>query len=119
MFTNADGATPNLDRVHDLFVPGSTIIKNTDAGPEVYTLERFIATRATILRDGTLTGFRERELETNTEFHGDTAERVCVYTKSGVLNGKPFTTRGVKVMRLTRTPEGWRLSALAWHDEPA
>ncbi len=100
-------------------MPGSTIIKNTDAGPEVYTLERFIATRAAILSDGTLTGFRERELETNTEFHGDTAERVCVYTKSGVLNGKPFTTRGVKVMRLTRTPEGWRLSALAWHDEPA
>ncbi len=98
-------------------MPGSTIIKNTDAGPEVYTLERFIATRATILSDGTLTGFREHELETNTELHGDTAERVCVYTKSGVLDGEPFTTRGVKVMRLTRTPDGWRLSALAWDDE--
>ena len=49
------GATPDLDRVHDLFVAGSTIIKNTAAGPEVYSLERFLG-------NGTLTGFRQREI---------------------------------------------------------
>ena len=106
------GATPDLDRVHDLFVAGSTIIKNTAAGPEVYSLERFLG-------NGTLTGFRERELEHSTEIEGDNAERVCTYTKSGVLNGEPFTTRGVKVMRLLRTQVGWRLAALAWDDERA
>jgi hypothetical protein len=88
-------------------VPGSTIINNTGGTPEVYSLEQFIS----------LTGSRETELETSTEIEGDHAERVCTYTKSGVLNGTPFTTRGVKVMRLRRTPDGWRLSALAWDDE--
>lgn len=105
--------------MHDLFVAGSTIIKNTAAGPEVYSLEQFIDTRAELLGNGTLTGFRERELETSTEIDGNHAERVCTYTKSGVLNGTPFTTRGVKVMRLVRTRVGWRLAALAWDDERA
>lgn len=98
---------------------GSTIIKNTPAGPEVYSLEQFVDTRAEILGNGTLTGFRERELETSTEIDGDHAERVCTYTKSGVLDGVAFTTRGVKVMRLARTQAGWRLAALAWDDEQA
>ena len=119
LFTNADGRPPRVDKARDLFLPGSSIIKNTAAGPEVYTLERFIETRTAILSDGTLTGFRERELDTNTEVDGNHAERVCTYTKSGVLNGVAFTTRGVKVMRLMRTADGWRLTALAWDDENA
>jgi ribosomal-protein-serine acetyltransferase len=118
LFTNADGRAPRVDAARDLFLPGSSIVKNTAAGPEVYTLERFIATRSAMLSDGSLTGFREQELKASTEIEGDHAERVCTYMKSGSLNGSPFTTRGVKVMRLARTPAGWRLAALAWDDEP-
>ena len=118
LFTNADGREPRVDAARELFLPGSSIVKNTAAGPEVYTLERFIETRSAILTDGSLTGFREQELQASTEIEGDHAERVCTYTKSGVMDGAPFTTRGVKVMRLARTAAGWRLAALAWDDEP-
>jgi len=119
LFTNADGRQPRVAAARELFLPNSTIIKNGPAGPEVFSLERFIETRTTILSDGSLTGFREQELQASTEIEGDNAERVCTYSKSGVLNGSPFTTRGVKVMRLNRTPAGWRLAALAWDDEQA
>jgi hypothetical protein len=34
-----------------------------------------------------------------------------------VLYGEAFNARGVKVLQLIKTADGWRISAVAWEDE--
>jgi ribosomal-protein-serine acetyltransferase len=116
LFTNTGGAEPNLRAIFDLCIP-EAIISKCIATPEVMSLEAFIAPRATILTDGTLTGFRETETAHRTSVLGNVAQRASTYAKSGVLRGAPFEQRGVKVFQLVRTPAGWRISAVAWDDE--
>jgi hypothetical protein len=71
-----------------------------------------------LLAGGSLLAFVERELSERTEIFGSIALRSSTYTKSGVLDGTPFEGRGVKLMQLAKTADGWRLSALSWEDEP-
>ena len=116
LFTNADGATPDLDRIYELFVPEGTIIRNAGDRPEVYTLASFIEPRKRLLTDGTLTGFREEEVAADTRISGRIAQRFSFYRKSGILSGQAFETSGVKTMQFVRTAAGWRMSSVAWDD---
>lgn len=117
VFCNKDGAKPNLDLIHDLFIKDGLIIKNSGPVPEVFNLDQFIAPRRRILNDGTLAEFAEAEVCARTEIYGNIAQRVAIYEKSGLLSGQPFRARGVKTTQLVRTGDGWRISALAWDDE--
>lgn len=117
VFCNKGGARPNLALIRDLFIREGLIIKNSGPVPEIFTLEQFIAPRERILNDGTLAEFEEAEVSARTEIHGNIAQRIAIYRKSGILSGQPFQARGVKTTQLVRTPDGWRISALAWDDE--
>ena len=59
----------------------------------------------------------EVETANRTSIFGNIAQRACTYTKTGLLDGTPFETRGVKVFQFIKGPHGWRISALSWHDE--
>lgn len=118
-FDNRGGVKPPLERLRGIFLPEAVIVKNVGPVPEVYGVESFIAPRARILTDGTLTEFEESELEARTDIHGNVAQRLSLYRKSGVLAGKPFHGRGLNAFQLVRTPDGWRVSALAWDDARA
>ena len=117
VFSNQGGARPRLELIRELFIEEGLIIKNSGPAPEVCGLEAFIRPRERILSDGTLTDFEEHEESARTLVFGNIAQRVAVYSKSGILSGQPFRTRGVKTTQLVRTPGGWRISALAWDDE--
>lgn len=117
LFSNRDGVVPDLRRMFDLFVPEAVISKCIDPVPEVMTLESFIAPREVLLSTGTLTEFCEIETAHRTRILGHVAQRASTYTKTGLLNGTPFETHGVKLFQFIHRPEGWRIVSVSWDDE--
>ncbi|MCZ4123080.1 nuclear transport factor 2 family protein [Streptomyces sp. H39-S7] len=116
-FTNTAGRRPDVDAVREVFIPQGMIIKNLGATPVIYDLDAFIEPRERILTDGTLTEFSEWEVAERTEIFGSIAHRFSDYRKSGFLNGAWFETTGHKTTQFVRTPDGWRMSSMAWDDE--
>ncbi|WP_306328901.1 GNAT family N-acetyltransferase [Streptomyces venezuelae] len=118
-FTNTGGTRPDLGVIREIFVPQGMIISNVGAEPVVHDLDAFIEPRQRMLTDGTLTEFSEREVSARTEIFGSIAHRFSAYRKSGYLNGEWFEGSGHKTTQFLLTPEGWRMSSLAWDDVPA
>lgn len=117
-FTNTGGRRPDLGVIREIFIPQGTIIKNIAAEPVVYDLDAFIAPRAAILTDGTLTEFSEWETAERTEICGTVAHRFSHYRKSGSIEGAWFESGGCKTTQFVKTADGWRISSMAW-DDPA
>lgn len=115
-FTNVGGRRPNVDAVHEVFVPQGMIINNVGDEPVIYDLDAFVAPRKKILTDGTLTEFSEWEVAERTEIFGSIAHRFSDYRKSGFLDGEWFEGSGGKTTQFVRTPDGWRMSSMAWDD---
>nr|WSX48572.1 DUF4440 domain-containing protein [Streptomyces sp. NBC_00974] len=116
-FDNRGGQAADVGRIRRLMLPGGVIVKS---GPEfaVYTVEEFIAPRERLLADGRLVEFSEWETSERTEIVGDIASRFGAYGKSGILDGEPFEGGGTKAIQFVRTPDGWRIAALSWYDQP-
>ncbi|KOG49242.1 nuclear transport factor 2 family protein [Streptomyces decoyicus] len=116
-FDNRGGKAADVARIRRLVLPGGVIVK---AGPAftVHTVDEFIEPRQRLLTDGRLVEFSEWETSERTEIAGDIASRFSEYRKSGTLDGEPFEGGGTKTLQFVRTPEGWRIAALAWYDQP-
>jgi hypothetical protein len=106
LFSNRNGAEPDLRRIHDLVVPEGVIAKCVDPTPEISNLEEFIAPRQELLTRGPLLEFAETEISEETQIFGHIAHRLSTYEKSGVLDGVSFTTRGVKSFQFIETAAG-------------
>jgi len=115
-FTNADGRLPRVAALPFYFVPEARIVQVDGTQPSTFDLPQFVTPRAALLQDGRLTAFDESEDEHHTHVEGRIAQRRSHYRKSGILDGQPFTGRGTKLMQFVDTPQGWRISALAWQD---
>jgi hypothetical protein len=113
------GQKPQYARLYDLFIPSGLLIKNSLATPEVTTVRQFIEPREQLVSSGQLTAFKEIELAAITEGFGNVAHRFSTYEKSGTQNGAAFTLRGMISTQCILTPQGWRISAMAWDDERA
>jgi hypothetical protein len=120
-FFAAFATGPDLDRrlgrLRELFLTDAVIARGAATGLAVYDVEGFIEPRRSLLAGGTLTDFREWQLQGRTDVFGDIAQHFCSYAKEGVQDGRQFTARGMKTMQLVRTAAGWRISAVAWDDE--
>jgi len=116
-FASGDGVAERLARLRELMLPEAVIVRTCGGEPAVYDVDSFIAPRQELLTGGTLTDFREWELDGRTEIFGDIAQRFCRYAKAGVQDGAAFSGRGMKTMQFVRTGDGWRISAAAWDDE--
>ncbi|MGW6307132.1 DUF4440 domain-containing protein [Streptomyces niveus] len=116
-FDNRGGKAADVARIRRLVLPDGVIVKT---GPEftVYTVDEFIEPRERLLTDGRLVEFSEWETSARTEIAGDIASRFGAYRKSGILDGEPFGGGGTKTIQFVRTPEGWRIAAFAWYDQP-
>jgi hypothetical protein len=113
----AAGGRPAYERIRELFIPQGLIIRNSGPAPEVTTVDEFIAPRLATVESGELSEFYEGELSEITEVFGNVAQRTSAYEKRGVLKGEAFAARGVICTQFVRTPDGWRMSAMAWDDE--
>ncbi|MFD8739495.1 DUF4440 domain-containing protein [Streptomyces sp. NPDC059618] len=116
-FDNRGGIPADVDRIRQLLLPGGVIVKT---GPDftVYTVDEFIEPRRQLLADGRLVEFSEWETSEETRTTGDIASRTSEYRKSGILDGEPFEGGGTKTIQYVRTPHGWRITAVSWHDHP-
>ncbi|WP_447040934.1 DUF4440 domain-containing protein [Streptomyces sp. DSM 118878] len=117
-FDNRDGKTADVARIRRLMLPGGVIVVTA---PEyhAFTVEEFIGPREELLAEGgRVTEFSEWETSARTDITGGVASRFGEYAKAGLLEGKPFEGGGTKTIQFVRTPEGWRISAFAWHDRP-
>ncbi|KAB1990231.1 nuclear transport factor 2 family protein [Streptomyces triticiradicis] len=116
-FDNRGGRAADVARIRRLVLPGGVIVKT---GPEftVCTVDEFIEPRRRLLTEGRLVEFSEWETSERTEIADDIASRFCEYRKSGILDGEPFEGGGTKTIQFVRTPQGWRITAFAWHDRP-
>ncbi|MFB7224085.1 DUF4440 domain-containing protein [Streptomyces sp. NPDC056227] len=116
-FDNRGGKAADVDRIRRLVLPSGVIVTTA---PEftVYTVDEFIEPRRRLLSDGRLVEFSEWETSERTEVAGDIASRFGEYRKSGILDGEPFEGAGTKTIQFVRTADGWRITAVAWHDRP-
>jgi hypothetical protein len=112
-----EGATPAYDDIHALFIESGPLIKNVATTPEISTVRQFIEPRQAQVRSGDLTRFREVELWHTHEIFGRVAHRFSAYAKFGSLKGAPFEARGMISTQFVLTPEGWKMSSMAWDDE--
>ena len=117
--TFEEGTRPEYERIRSLFIPGGLLIRNSGDAPEVAGVDEFIAPRQATVDAGELTDFEETELTGETEIFGNVAHRLSGYAKRGTRNGAAFAARGVISTQFVRTPDGWRISAMAWDDERA
>lgn len=117
IFTNTNESEPGWNKIDQVCMPGTSIIKKWDTGEEVYNLESFIAPRRKMLTDGTLTNFEETETGEETYIIGNIAARFSKYEKSGYLNGKYFKEEGNKFFQFIKTRTGWKISSLIWEDD--
>ena len=113
------GSVPPYGDIHALFIDAGLLIKNTASTPEISTVREFIAPRQALVDSGALTRFREWELSETTQVFGNIAHRYSAYGKAGTQNGQDFEARGVISTQFIKTPEGWKMSAMAWDDERA
>lgn len=116
-FDNRGGKPADVDRIRRLMVPGGVIVV-TRPTYTVYTVEEFIEPRERLLSDGRLVEFSEWETSERTEIVGDLANRFGEYRKSGTLDGEPYGGGGTKTFQFVRTPDGWRITAFSWYDQP-
>ncbi|EJL81006.1 hypothetical protein PMI15_03523 [Polaromonas sp. CF318] len=111
------GEVPSYGDIHGLFIATGLLIKNTGATPEISSVAEFIAPRQALVDSGALTRFKEWELSEHTQMFGNIAHRYSAYGKAGTQDGKTFEARGVISTQFIKTPEGWKMSAMAWDDE--
>ena len=62
--------------------------------------------------------FHEWEAASTTEVFAGIATRTSRYGKSGTLDGRPYGGAGTKCFQFAQLDEGWRITALAWVDDP-
>ena len=115
--TFTPGSAPDYQHIHTLFIEQGLLIKNVTPTPEISTVSQFIAPRHESVRAGELTDFHETELSETTEIFGNVAHRFSAYTKSGTLKGSRFSARGMISTQFIHTPQGWKVSSMAWDDE--
>lgn len=106
-----------LDVIRHLFIPQGILVKNVGPDPEIYSVDGFIEPREKLLNDGSLTDFQEEELHEKTEIFGQVAHRFLLYRKHGKFHDEPFDTLGMKTIQFIHTPQGWKMTSLAWDDE--
>ena len=111
------GSKPSYEGIHGLFIDRGLLIKNVGPSAEISTVAEFIRPRQASVDAGQLTQFHEAEIAAVTEVFGNVAHRFSAYSKSGVLNGMPFSARGMVSTQFIHTPAGWKMSAMAWDDE--
>ncbi len=78
---------------------------------------KFVSARQRAVDARELTSFEETELSEITELFDNIAHRFSTYAKQGVTNGYPIDVRGAISTQFIRTPDGWRISSMAWDDE--
>lgn len=117
LFTNTNQKTPELERINNICIPETIIIKKETSKEEVYNIDTFTNPRKKILTDGTLTEFEEYEIFSETKIVNNIAHRSSKYQKKGFFNNEYFEGKGTKFFQYIKTLNGWKINSVIWQDE--
>lgn len=117
LFTNTNKQELFLEDIFSICLASTVIIKKDKTAEHIYNLTEFIAPRKTILTNGTLTDFAEKETFAETKIAGNIAQRFSKYTKKGLLNNENYAGNGCKMFQFVKTANGWKINAVIWEDE--
>jgi hypothetical protein len=110
------GGAPDYASIRELFTPHGLLINTGGECPEVSGVEAFIAPRLARVDSGALTAFTEVEVGAVTEIFGNVAHRFSTYEKRGTLDGVTSQAAGMISTQFIRTPDGWKITVMAWDD---
>lgn len=116
VFDNRNGQSLAIEELHAMFVKDATITRVALDRVDTWTTEAFISPRVAMLSDGTLTEFREWEIDAKTTVFESIASRCSHYKKTGLLNGVRYDGGGRKFIQLCRTTDRWLISSILWED---
>lgn len=114
-FSNVDGPAP-VDSLYDICLAEAVIVNATNRSPAIYSLEQFVEPRRALLSSGTLVGFREYEISSETSVHDRIANRISRYEKTWTEDGVRKQGAGMKILSLLLTAEGWKITSVLWQD---
>lgn len=102
------------DRFKDLFAPTARIVNAAD-GSSVTPDELANAWTAELNAHD----FFQRPVETRVDVAGNAAQVLSRYESRHKATDEQPYARGVKLVQLIRTAEGWRIQSLVWQDDAA
>jgi len=115
-FDNRGSRSPAPAELRAMFTAQATITRVTPDRIDTWTTDAFIAPRAAMLTEGTLTEFHEWEVDGQTTAFDSIANRCSHYKKAGLLNGAPYGGEGRKFIQLCRISDRWLISSILWQD---
>lgn len=115
-FDNRGSRPPAIAELRAMFTAQATITRLTPDRIETWTTDAFIAPRAAMLSNGTLTEFHEWEVDGQTTAFDSIASHCSHYRKAGMLNGAPYGGEGRKFIQLCRIDDRWLISSILWQD---
>lgn len=118
-FVSGPDAQTHVSVLRTILLPDAIVVNAAGAEPVVLTVDSFIEPRVDLLTHGGLVDFREWMTTARIDLFGDVAQVWCTYEKAWLVDDVPHGGRGSKTIQLVRTGAGWRISAVAWDDEPA
>ncbi|HZP15927.1 MAG TPA: DUF4440 domain-containing protein [Nocardioides sp.] len=118
-FVSGADAARHVSVLRTILLPDAIVVNAAGSEPVVLTVDSFIEPRIELLSHGGLVDFREWMTSARIELFGDIAQVWCTYEKSWSADDGAHHGRGSKAIHLVRTAAGWRISSVAWDDEPA
>lgn len=118
-FVSGPDAASHVGALRGVLLPDAIVVNAAGTEPVVLTVDSFIEPRIELLSRGDLVDFREWMTSARIDLFGDIAQVWCTYEKSWLAHGVPHDGRGSKTIQVVRTADGWRISAVAWYDEPS
>jgi hypothetical protein len=116
-FDNRAGRVPELECLSALFAGKAVVAIHSASGPVICSVEEFARPRIELLSSGRLVDFFEWETTAETQIVGPMAARKSRYSKSGALDGSPYSGSGTKLFQLALAGAEWRIVALSWFDD--
>ncbi|NVJ64846.1 MAG: hypothetical protein HWE16_00035 [Gammaproteobacteria bacterium] len=121
IFNNKNRQIGTFEQACELFIPEAQIIRYDNCAThnsdyQVMDLSSFLKPRLQMLSDGTLSKFREWQLESETQVDGALGYHRCRYQKSGLLHGKDYQGQGTKYFSLVKLDDNWKISSIIWQD---
>ena len=117
-FVSGPDAATHVGVLREVLLPEAIVVSTVGVAPVTYTVDSFIRPRVELLTNDGLEDFREWPVTIRIDVFGDIAHAWCTYEKSWRQHNASHRSGGTKTIQLVRTDEGWRISAVAWDDEP-
>ena len=116
VFTSKSNAQPRLDLLKEICVPEVSLANRSMSKTDFFDLASFVKSRHTMLTDGTLMEFEEKEIFSETRIIKGIASRFSEYEKKGILYRKRFKIKGNKLFQFVKIKQSWKISSVVWED---